>query len=115
MADVRFAPPLLGLSSPPGGTPMPPPPPGGVSTAAPAAPRLSPPSAPWTRENTGAPALSFQDLIQPSKLDTRTPKRRKKRVRKVLSYLLLFGLLGGVGYYVRNTSPVQRLLGHDKP
>lgn len=90
-----------------------PPPPGAPGAAPPAQLRLSPPT-PWTRENTGAQAISFQDLLQPSKLDTRSHKRKKKHGRKLLSYVLFLGLLGGVAYAVRNTAPVQRVLGHEK-
>jgi hypothetical protein len=89
------------------------PPPPGATQPASAELRLSPPT-PWTRENTGSHVISFQDLLQPSKLDNRSKKRKKKAVRKLLSWLLLLGLIGGVGYAVRNTTPVQRVLGHEK-
>ena len=88
---------------------MPPPP--GAAAATPAQLRLSPP-APWTRENTGAQAISFQDLLQPSKIDHRQNKRKKKYVRKFFSWVILLGLIGGTAYAVRNTGPVQRILGH---
>lgn len=88
---------------------MPPPP--GAPAAAPAQLRLSPPT-PWTRENTGAQAISFQDLLQPTKLDTRSTKRKKKGGRKLVSWVFLLGMLGGAAYVARNTSPVQRVLGH---
>ena len=112
MADVRFAPPLQRLTSPPDGAPVPPPPPGAAAPAL----RLSPPSVAQIRETTtgSTPAISFQDLMQPSKLDTRSHKRKKKRGKKLMTTLLLLGLLGGVGYHFRSAPLVQRLLGHDK-
>ncbi len=111
MADVSFAPPLQRLTMPPEGAPVPPPPPPAMATAP--APRLSPPSIGPMRNPTGSmPAVSFQDLIGPSKLETRPLKRRKKRGKKLLTMLVLVGLVGGAGYYFRNAQIVQRVLGH---
>jgi hypothetical protein len=116
MADVRFAPPLQRLTSPPEGAPVPPPPPAPAAAAAPAAPalRLTPPSVTQIRETTASnPLVSFQDLIQP-KLDSRPTQRKKKRGKKLITFVVFLGLVGGVGYYFRNTAPVQRVLHHTK-
>lgn len=66
------------------------------------------------RTPTGSmPAISFQDLIGPSKVETRPLKRKKKkRGKKLLGLLVFLGLVGGVGFYFRNSEPVQRVLGH---
>ena len=58
------------------------------------------------------PAISFQDLIGPTKIETRPLKRKKKRGKKLLTLVLFLGLVGGVGFYFRNSEPVQRVLGH---
>ncbi|HEX2782554.1 MAG TPA: hypothetical protein VHN36_03140 [Ilumatobacteraceae bacterium] len=111
MADVRFAPPLQRLTSPPEGAPAPPPPP---AAPAPPALRLTPPSVTQIRETTGSsPLISFQDLIQP-KVDPRPSKRKKKRGKKLITFIVFVGLLGGAGYYFRNAAPVQRVLHHQK-
>lgn len=112
MADVRFAPPLQRLTAPPDGAAVPPPPPG---VAAPAL-RLSPPTVTQIRESTtgSMPAISFQDLMQPNKLDSRARKRKKKRGKKLVIALLFLGLIGGFGYHFRDTALVQRVLGHQR-
>jgi hypothetical protein len=66
------------------------------------------------RDTSSTPAISFQDLIQPSKVD-RPRKRKKRRGKKLLTFVILVGLLGGVGYYFRNAAPVRKLLGHEQP
>ncbi|MGZ4771694.1 MAG: hypothetical protein ACXV3B_03335 [Ilumatobacteraceae bacterium] len=98
------------MTSPPDGAPVPPPPPGAAAPG----PRLSPPSVAQIRESTtgGVPAISFQELMQPSKLDTRSHKRKKKRGKKLITFLVLLGLAGGIGYHFRNTELVQRVLSH---
>ena len=58
------------------------------------------------------PAISFQDLIGPSKLETRPLRRKKKRGKKLLTLLVVLGLVGGAGYYFRKSQTVQRVLGH---
>ena len=58
------------------------------------------------------PAISFQDLIVPTKIETRPLRRKKRRGKKLLTLLVLLALLGGVGFYFRNSGPVQRVLGH---
>ncbi|MEY2443582.1 MAG: hypothetical protein QOE00_162 [Ilumatobacteraceae bacterium] len=57
------------------------------------------------------PAVTFHDLIG-TKVDTRPTKRKKKRGKKLFSFLILLGLAGGVGYHFRNTQTVQHVLGH---
>ena len=59
------------------------------------------------------PAISFQDFIQPAK-ETRPAKRKKKRGKKLLTTMILLGMIGGAGYYLRNAAPVQELLGRDQ-
>ena len=59
------------------------------------------------------PAISFQDFIQPAK-ETRPAKRKKKRGKKLLTTMILLGMIGGAGYYFRNAAPVQELLGRDQ-
>jgi hypothetical protein len=112
MADVRFAPPLQRLTSPPDGAPVPPPPPGAAAPAL----RLSPPTVTQIRESTtgSTPAISFQDLMQPTKLDNRSRKRKKKRGKKLVATLFFLGLIGGLGYHFRDTALVQRVLGQKK-
>jgi hypothetical protein len=58
-------------------------------------------------------AISFQDLMQPNRHEVRPLKRRKKRGKKLLTFVLFIGILCGVGYYFRNSQPVQRVLGHE--
>ena len=60
------------------------------------------------------PAISFQDLMQPNKLDSRARKRKKKRGKKLVIALLFLGLIGGSGYHFRDAALVQRVLGHQK-
>lgn len=110
MADVRLAPPLQRLTSPPEGAPVPPPPPPAVVVAA---PRLSPPPIPHRDPSTGSiPAVSFQDLLG-TKTETRPVKRKKKkRGKKLFTFLIFVGLVGGVGYHFRNAEAVQHVLGH---
>ena len=115
MADVQFAPPLQRLASPPAVAPIPPPPPR-VATLPPIsvpAPRLSMP-VPAVRDTSNVPAMNFQDFLQPAKVEQRPAKKSKRRGRKLISILLLLGILGGVAYYFRNAPAAQKLLGHDQ-
>jgi len=74
--------------------------------------RLSAP-VPVVRDTSTVPAISFQDLLQP-KVEARPVKqKKKKRGKKFLSMIFLLALLGGTAYVVRDTGPVQKLLGHD--
>lgn len=115
MADVQFAPPLQRLASPPTVAPVPPPPPP-VAVLPPIsvpAPRLSMP-VPAVRDTSNVPAINFQDFLQPAKVEQRPAKKSKRRGRKLISILLLLGILGGVAYYFRNAPAVQKLLGHNQ-
>jgi hypothetical protein len=115
MADVRFAPPLLGLNNPPNQGAVPPPPPGAVATVPPPPLRLSAPAAPMIRETSGISAISFQDLLQPGKIDTRPTQRKKKKGgHKLFGFVVFLGLVGGAAYAFRNSAPVQKILGHEK-
>jgi hypothetical protein len=111
MADVQFAPPLQRLSSPPNSAPPPPPPPP-VAAAPAMSPRLSAP-VPVVRDTSNIPAISFQDFMQPAKVETRPAKRQKKGGKKLLTTVILLGMMGGGAYYFRNAAPIQRLLGHE--
>lgn len=101
--------------------PVPPPPPPApelapvvpVAPAPAAAPRLSP--VPVTvRDTSSTPVISFQDLLQPAKTDTRSRKKRKrKRGKKLLSLLIVGGLVAGGVYAARNLPIVQHALGRD--
>ena len=75
--------------------------------------RLSAP-VPIIRDTSSVPVLSLQDLMQPTKTETRPAQRKKKRGKKLLTVVLLLSIAGGAGYYFRNTGPIQRLLGHDE-
>jgi hypothetical protein len=55
--------------------------------------------------------MMFQDFLQPAKSDSRPVKRKKKRGKKLLITVVLLGLMGGAGYYFRDTAPIQKLLG----
>ncbi len=115
MADVQFAPPLQRLATPPNVAPVPPPPPP-VAALPPVlvpAPRLSMP-VPVVRDTSNVPAINFQDFLQPAKVDSRPTKKSKRRGKKLISILLLLGIVGGAAYYFRNAPAVQRLLGHDQ-
>jgi hypothetical protein len=115
MADVQFAPPVQRLTSPPqvapGSNPPPPPPP------TPAVPvpalRLSAP-VPITRTTTSVPVLNLQELMQPSKAEARPAQRKKKRGKKLLTFVLLLAVAGGAGFIFRNSGLVQRVLGNDE-
>ena len=86
---------------------MPPPPPAPIP-----APllRLSAP-VPVIRDTSSTPVLSIQDFMQPAKLDSHPRKRKKKRGKKLLTFIVLLGLIGGVVYHFRNAESVQRLFG----
>ena len=115
MADVQFAPPLQRLATPPNVAPVPPPPPpvAALSPVLAPSPRLSIP-VPVVRDTSNVPAITFQDFLQPAKVDQRPAKKSKRRGRKLFSILLLLGIVGGAAYYFRNAPAVQRLLGHDQ-
>jgi hypothetical protein len=118
MADVQFAPPLQRLSSPTISAPPPPPPQMAPAAIAPAntLPHLSA-RVPVVQDTSNVPALGFQEFMQPAQVGTRPSKRKKrrgknKRGKKLLTTLILFGMLGGGGYHFRNAAPIQKLLGH---
>ncbi|HEY5422110.1 MAG TPA: hypothetical protein VIK05_01485, partial [Ilumatobacteraceae bacterium] len=81
--------------------------------AAPASIRLSAP-VPVVRDTSSVPAISFQELLQP-KAEPRPAKQKKKKKggKKFLSMIFLLALVGGTAYVLRNTGPVQKVLGHD--
>jgi len=89
-----------------------PPPPPPAAVPAPLL-RLSAP-VPQVRDTSSIPTLSLQDLLQPSKPDSRSHKRKKKRGKKLLVTVLLLGLLAGGAYYFRSAAPIQKLLGHEQ-
>jgi hypothetical protein len=125
MADVQFAPPVQRLTSPPHVASTPPPPPPPIPVPVVAAPAIVPPIAapapslrlsapvPQVRDTGSVPGISFQDFLQPAKTEVRPLKRKKKRGKKLLTLVVLLGIVGGLGYYFRNAAPIQRLLGHD--
>ncbi|HEY7626610.1 MAG TPA: hypothetical protein VH761_06060 [Ilumatobacteraceae bacterium] len=43
-------------------------------------------------------------------METRPSRRKKRRGRKLFSFVLFLAILGGVAYLLRNTAPVQRAL-----
>src|SRR3954453_10522591 len=121
MADVQFAPPIQRLTSPPrvSSPPPPPPPPAPapavaepVIAAVPPSIRLSAP-VPVIRDTSSVPAISLQELLQP-KPDPRPTKQKKQKRggKKLMSMVLLLGVLGGGAYFLRNAAPMQKLLGH---
>jgi hypothetical protein len=117
MADVQFAPPLQRLTAPPHFAPAPPPPP----PPPPPTPVVEVPAlrlstqVPTVRDTTSHPVLSLQELLQPTKPEMRPAQRKKKRGRKLLTFVFLLMLIaGGAGYVFRNSGPVQRLLGHEE-
>ena len=122
MADVSFAPPLQRLTppSPIASVPPPPPPvpaPVAAPTPAPVPPalRLSAP-VPVVQNTNSVPAVSLHDFLQPTKTDVRpSKKKKKKRGKKLLTMIVFLGLVGGVGYFLRDAAPVQKLLGHQPP
>ena len=75
--------------------------------------RLSAP-VPVVQNTNNVPTISIQDFLQPAKADVRPTKKKKKRGKKLLTMVVFLGLVGGVGYYFRNTEPIQKLLGHNK-
>ena len=116
MADVQFAPPLQRLTTPPhvapASTPPPPPPPPTPAVPVPAL-RLSA-QVPTVRDTSSHPVLSLQELMQPTRAEMRPTQRKKKRGKKLLTFVLLLMIAGGAGFAFRNSGPVQRLLGHDE-
>jgi hypothetical protein len=64
--------------------------------------------------SSNVPAINFQEFLQP-KPEVRPTKRKKKRGKKLLTSVVLLGILGGGTYYFRNTGPVQKLLGRVQP
>ena len=75
--------------------------------------RLSVP-VPVVQNTNSVPAVSLQDYLQPAKADVRSTKKKKKRGKKLLTMIILLGMLAGVGYYFRNAAPIQNLLGHNE-
>jgi hypothetical protein len=55
----------------------------------------------------------MQDFLQPAKAEVRPTKRKKKRGKKLLTMVILLGMIGGAGYYFRNAAPIQKMLGHE--
>ncbi|MEY2581537.1 MAG: hypothetical protein QOE09_1386 [Ilumatobacteraceae bacterium] len=125
MADVQFAPPVQRLTSPPHNASNPPPPPLPAPEPAQKTPVIAPviaapvPSvrlsapAPVVRDTSNAPAINFQEFLP--KPEPRPTQRKKKRSKKLLTTVVLLGLAGGAGYYFRDVSPVQKLLGRHTP
>lgn len=132
MADVQFAPPLPQLTPPPHTASAAPPPPPPVPTPAlatpaihaptPPAPATPPPSlrlsapVPLVREAPN-PAPSLQEILQPSKSEHRPSlqtkqKKKKKRSKRLLMLVVLFCVIGGTGFGLRNSAPMQKLLGN---
>ena len=122
MADVQFAPPVHRLTSPPNGASSPPPPPPPAAVPVPPAPPVAAPVAavrlsepvPVIRDTSNAPAINFQEFLQP-KAEVRPTKKKKKGGSRLFSILILLGMIGGAGFYFRNAAPVQKLLGRDQP
>jgi hypothetical protein len=116
MADVQFAPPLQRLTSPPlvahTSPPPPPPPPPTPAVAVPAL-RLST-QVPVVRDTTSVPVMNLQEFLQPNKPEVRPVQRKKKRGKKLVTFVLLLAIAGGAGFYFRNSAFAQRLLGHDE-
>ena len=111
MADVRFAPPLQRLTSPPEGAPVPPPPP---AVAAPPAPRLSPPIGhPDPRDRRAASRRSASRTSSQPKTDTR-PTQAQEEARQEADHLR--GVRSAWSVASATTSatpqPVQRVLRH---
>jgi len=69
---------------------------------------------PVVQNTNSVPAISFQDFLQPAKTEVR-PTKKKKRGKKLMTMIVLLGLIGGVGYAFRNAEPVQKLIGHQAP
>lgn len=122
MADLQFAPPVHRLTTPPqlASSPPSPPPPPSVVPASPAPAAFEPSPAlrlsvpvPVTRPSGAVQAVSLQELVHP-KPEVRPVKRKKKRGKKLLTTVALFGMVGGAGYYLRDTGPIQKLLGREK-
>jgi len=59
------------------------------------------------------PAINIADLLQPKAEPRPVKQKKKKRGKKLLTMVLLLGIVGGVGYHFRNAAPVQKVLGHD--
>ncbi|HEX3087753.1 MAG TPA: hypothetical protein VHQ23_03805 [Ilumatobacteraceae bacterium] len=70
---------------------------------------------PVIRDTNSVPAISLHELMQPSKTEVRPSKKKKKRGKKLMPMLVLLGLLGGVGYFLRDSAPIQKLLGKQEP
>lgn len=47
-------------------------------------------------------------------METRPLKRKKRRGKKLLSFVVLLGLIGGAAYLFRNAAPVRRVLHRDE-
>jgi len=66
---------------------------------------------PIVRDTSSVPAINFQEMLQP-KVEPRPLKRKKnKRGKKLLTMIVLLGILGGGAYFFRNAAPVQKVLG----
>ena len=68
---------------------------------------------PVIRPSGPVPAISLPELIHP-KTEVRPTKRKKKRGKKLLTFVALFGIVGGAGYFFRDAAPVQKILGREK-
>src|SRR4051794_7859578 len=98
MADVQFAPPMQQVTGPSIAPPPPPPPPPPAPAVAAPELRLSPVAAAPARITNSTPVVSFQEFLQPGKVDIRPVKRKKKRGKKLVTTVVFLGILGGVGY-----------------
>ena len=58
--------------------------------------------------------LNLQDVVPPTKTEARPAQRKKKRGKKLLTFVLVLAAAGGAGFIFRNSGLVQRVLGHDE-
>jgi hypothetical protein len=69
---------------------------------------------PIVRDTNSAPAHSLQDFMQPARTEARpTKKKKKKRGKKLVSFVVFLGLVGGAAYFFRDAAPIQKLLGKE--
>jgi hypothetical protein len=68
---------------------------------------------PVIRPSGAVPAIGLPELVHP-KPEVRAVKHKKKRSKKLPIIVALFGIVGGAGYYLRDTGPIQKLLGREK-
>jgi hypothetical protein len=66
---------------------------------------------PAIRETGSTPGMTLPDLLQPAKSEVRTVRRKKKRGKKLMTAVVLLGLVGGATYNFRDAAPIQKLLG----